>query len=161
MQLSNSQKNALRTAILAEAALSALVQARNDPAIANYCNADANPVQKVWKDSMSSSALFDATSLNDYIGRSAAERQAYDLLMSVGTVDPTRASIRNGVVNIFSGPTNSGSRGTILTAMTRNASWLEQKLGGTPQTADTVTAWKAVAYGPISVSEISDLLNGA
>lgn len=158
--LTNGQKNTLRTAIQTEPALAAAYAIRDDQTIAAYCNATASPVQKVWRTTYSADDLFQATALTEYIARSAAERQAYDLLVAIGTMDPTKGKLRSGIVDIFSGSTNSTSRAAILNDMTRNATWCEQKLGGTNATTDVVTAWRSNWTGTLSPFEISTLLNG-
>lgn len=155
--LTTAQQNTLRTAILAEPALAQAVAIRNDPAIADYCNTAT--AQKAWKTSYGAMDLFNATDINVYIARSVAERQAFDLLIQVGTVDPSTTSIRTGVVNIFSGAGGSTQRAAILNDMTRFATWAEQKLGGTNATTDTVTAWKLNYSGSITVSHVSSILN--
>lgn len=157
--LTSSQESTLRAAILAEPALAQAVAIRNDSAIAEYCNAAAVPTQKAWKTSYPSIDLFAATDINVYIARSVAERQAFDLLVNRGTVDPTVASLRSGIVNIFSGAGGAAQRAAILTDMTRSATWAEQKFGGTNQTTDTVTAWKLNFSGPITAGHVSAILN--
>jgi hypothetical protein len=158
-EMNNQQKNTLRAAILSEPALAANVLIRDDTAIANYCNAIASPVQKVWKTTYTGLELFEAVNISDYIGRSVAERQAFDLMESVGVMDPSRAKVRSAIADIFSGATNSGSRSVILNDMTRNATWAEQKLGGTEVGTSGVTAWRLNWDGILTASEISALLN--
>lgn len=162
MPMTNGQKNTLRTAILAEPALATAVSIRDDMAIANYCNAAATPTQKAWKEIYSAADLFSATVLTEYIARSAAERQGYDLLISMAGnmgIDPSRAKIRNAIADIFSGASNSTSRAAILNNMTQDATWAEVKIGGTNATTDTVTAWRRNWTGILTVSDISALLN--
>lgn len=157
--LTNGQKSTLKAAILAEPALAESVSNRIDSAIATYCNAAANPVQKAWRESMSAKEVFDATALTEYIARSAAERQGYDLLLTMSPVDASKAKVRAAVVDIFSGASNSTSRGAILNAMTESATWCEVKLGGTNATTDTVIAWRRNWTGVLTPDDISNLLN--
>lgn len=157
--LTVQQKSTLRTAIFAEPALAAALAVRDDQTIAAYCNAGASPTQKAWRKAVPAKDMFDATVVVEYIARSAAERQGYDLLMTMAPVDASRAKIRNAVADIFSGATNSTSRVAVLTAMTENASWCEVKLGGANATTDTVTAWKRNWTGDVQPAQISDLLN--
>lgn len=159
-EMTKSQKATLRAAILAEPALADELAVRDDAAITAYCNAPALPAQKVWKDKYTSRELFEATALTDYIARSAAERQAFDLLISVGVVSPEKNKIRAAVADIFSGATNNGSRAAILTDMTRDATWTEKLLGGSDATTSAITAWKANWLGTLSPYEVSTLLNG-
>lgn len=156
-QLTPAQETTLRAAILAEPALAAPLSIRNDPAIADYCNAATT--QLAWRTVYSSDDLFQSTVLVEYIARSAAERQAYDLLVSIGMMDPSRARLRNAIADIFSGSTNSTSRGLILNDMTRFATWAERLFGGTNATTDTVTAWRLNWSGTISPSTVSSILN--
>ena len=155
--LTPAQETTLRTAILAEPALAQAVAIRNDPAIADYCNTATT--QKAWKTSYSDNDLFDVTDINVYIARSVPERQAYDLLITIGDIDPSKASIRSGIVNIFSGAGGAAQRAAILNDMTRFATWAEQKLGGVNATTDTVTAWRLNYSGPITASHVSTILN--
>lgn len=158
-EMNTQQKNTLRAAILAEPALAAALAVRDDNTIANYCNAAASPVQKVWTTSYTGKELFEATLLTEYTVRTAGERQALDLMISMGTVDPSKAKIRAAIADIFSGATNSTSRAAILTDMTRNATWAEQKLGGSDVATSGVTAWKLNWGGAVTPFEISTLLN--
>ena len=159
--LSTQQKNTLKAAILAEPALAQAVSIRNDSAIADFCNSAATPTQKAWKTTYTATDLFSATDLNVYIARSVAERQAYDLLITIGAVDPSSVSIRSGIANIFSGAAAAvvTQRAAILNDMTRSATWAEKVLGGTNATTDTVTAWRLNFSGAITPMHISELLN--
>ena len=157
--LTPAQKVTLKAAILAEAPLAAAVAIRDDTAISVYCNTAANPAQKAWREAVPARDIFDATVLTEYIARSAAERQGYDLMLSMQTVDASRARIRSAVVDIFSGATNSTSRALVLNAMTENATWCEQKLGGTNATTDGISAWRRNWTGVLRPDEISNLLN--
>lgn len=158
-EMNNQQKNTLRAAILAEPALAASVAVRDDVTIANYCNAKASPVQKVWKTSYSGQEMFEAAAMTDYIARSAPERQAFDLMVAVGSMDPSKVKIRSAIADIFSGASNNGSRAAILNDMTRDATWAEQKLGGADVSTSGVVAWKLSWDGLLTAFEISALLN--
>lgn len=157
--LTKNQANTLRAAILAEPALAAAVAIRDDNAIAVFCNAAASPAQKAWREAVPARDVFDATVLTEYIARSAAERQGYDLLLTMAPVDASRAKVRAAIVDIFSGAQNSTSRAAILSGMTENATWCEKVVGGTNATTDGVTAWKRNWAGTLSVNQISELLN--
>jgi hypothetical protein len=164
-ELTNAQKANLKTAILAEAPLASAVAARRDADIAAYCNAPVVPAQIGWKVANTPRDIFEATNLNEYIARSVAERNAYDLILRIAgesdgvAIDATRGAIRSAIVNIFSGATNSNSRAAILTAMTEPVTWCQSKLGGPSATTDTVTAVRRSWAGTLSVNQVSDLLN--
>lgn len=160
--LTQAQKSAIKTAILTEPALAEAVAIRDDNTITAYCNTARSPTQKIWKPVYTADDLFQATDINIYIARSVAERQAYDLLVTMDNLDPTRSSIRSGIVNIFSGTAQLvvAQRATILNDMTRPASWVEFKLGGVNATTDTVSAWVANWTGELSAFDVSSLLNG-
>lgn len=160
--LTDGQKATIKTAILTEPALAEAVAIRDDNTITAYCNAIRSPNQKIWKPVYTADDLFQATDINIYIARSVAERQAYDLLVTMDNLDPTRSSIRSGIVNIFSGIGTApvAQRAAILNDMTRPATWVEFKLGGVNSTTDTVTAWIANWTGTLSAFDVSSLLNG-
>lgn len=110
-EMTKAQKTTLRAAILAEPALADELAVRDDAAITAYCNATATPAQKVWKDTYTSREMFEAAALTDYIARSAAERQAFDLLMAVGMVDPSKNKIRAAAAD------DIGANSLLLAAM--------------------------------------------
>jgi hypothetical protein len=159
MSLTREQRATLKAAILAEPALAEPLSTRNDQAIAEFCNTPTT--QRVWKSSYTDNDLFGATDINVYIARSIPERQAYDLLITMGEIDPRIPTIRSGIVNIFSGTGQlpRDQRATILNDMTRFATWAEQMFGGTNATTDVVTAWIAKWQGTLSTNDVSDLLN--
>lgn len=164
--LTRAQRNTLRAAILAEPALQAfLVSPRQDDPITDYCNAPVTPAQLAWKPRNTAEEIFAAVNLNEYIARSAPERQAFDLLLQMAgaegaAVNATRASTRSAIVNIFSGATNSTSRAAVLTAMTEPLTWCQSKLGGNSATTDTVTAVRRNWAGTLVPIEVSRILNG-
>ena len=160
--LTEAQRATIKTAILTEPALAEAVAIRDDNTITAYCNAARSPTQKIWKSAYTADDLFQATDINIYIARSVAERQAYDLLITMDNLDPTRSSIRSGIVNIFSGTAQAvvNQRAAILNNMTRSASWAEYQLGGVNSTTDSVTAWVANWTGELSAFDVSSLLNG-
>lgn len=160
--LTEAQKATIKTAILTEPALAEAVAIRDDNTITAYCNAARSPAQKIWKSAYTADDLFQVTDINIYIARSVAERQAYDLLITMDNLDPTRSSIRSGIVNIFSGTAQLvvAQRAAILNDMTRSASWAEYQLGGVNSTTDSVTAWVANWTGELSAFDVSSLLNG-
>jgi len=160
--LTDGQKATIKTAILTEPALAEAVALRDDNTITAYCNATRSPNQKIWKPVYTADDLFQATDINIYIARSVAERQAYDLLVTMDNLDPTRSSIRSGIVNIFSGAAQLvvAQREAILNDMARSASWTEYILGGVNQTTGSVTAWVANWTGELSAFDVSSLLNG-
>jgi hypothetical protein len=159
MSLTTQQRATLKAAILAEPALAEPLSIRNDQVISEYCNAPT--AQRAWRSSYTDNDLFSATDINLYIARSVAERQAYDLLITIGEFDPRIATIRSGIVNIFSGTAQNirDQRATVLNSMTRMATWAEQLFGGTNATTDTVAAWLLNWEGTLSPNDISGLLN--
>lgn len=158
MALTNSQNNTLKADILANSAVAAYVASGQDNAIKDWYNTDSTTL--AWKNAFSADDLFDNTQLTEYIARSNAERQAYDMLLSRGRFNPEKASIRRGINDIFSGPTNSTSRGAILTAMTEFATRAEVLFGGNNATTDTVTALKRNWSGKLTDSDIARALRG-
>lgn len=158
MALTKTKLAILKADILVNPAVAAYVTSGQDNAIKDWYNADSTTL--AWKTSFSADDLFDNTLVTEYIARSGAERQAYDMLLSRGAFNPEKVSIRRGISDIFSGISNSTSRGTILTAMTEFATRAEVLFGGNSATTDTVTALKRNWSGKLTDSDIAVALRG-
>lgn len=154
--LSNAQLTALKNNILANPNVSAWVAGGVDNSVKDWYN--QNTVTMAWKSSFSSDDLLDAVKFPEYLARSNAERQAFDLLVTKGSFNPEKASYRKAIADIFSGATNSTSRVAILTAMTEPATNAEVLFGGNNVTTDTVTALKRNWTGKITDSDVAKAL---
>lgn len=156
-----AQLQTLRVAVLADPAGAAAIAAGDTFAMQAFLNAKASPTVKAWRTTYSGDALYEAHKPVEYIARSAAERAAFDLMVA-RTVAPTKAAIRKGVEDIFSGGANSTSRAAILNDMLESATRAEVFIGGpTNVTAtDAISGLKRDWTGLVSVDEARAIVQG-
>lgn len=106
-----AQQTILRTAVQADVAMLACVQANDDPCVADWFNLNSTFI--VWRTSVtqseyqnvtsSSGTNFDWASAGGFIARSQAERDAWRTLFAQGVVDPSKTNVRSAFDDIFSG----------------------------------------------------------
>ena len=152
----------LRTAAQADPTAAAIIAAGNTFDMQAWLNAKASPVVKAWRTTYSGDALYEAHKPVEYIARSAAERSAFDLMVA-RTVTPTKAAIRKGVEDIFSGGANSTSRSAILSDMLENATRAESIIGGTTSitATDAISGLNRDWTGLVSTDEARFVVQGA
>lgn len=161
MALTTQQLTTLRTAALADPTAAAIITAGNTFEMQNWLNGKAVPAVKAWKTRYSGDDLYNAHKPVEYIARSAAERSAFDLMIA-RTVDPSRAAIRKGIEDIFSGVSNSTSRSAILNDMQENATRAENAIGGAIQTTttDSIAGLNRDFVGLVSTDEARTVVQG-
>lgn len=164
--LRNSHRQSLRSAILSDQAIAALVEANDDQAIADYMNQPADPAVSAWRENFAPADLFEATKLTDYIARNNGERAGYDLLMSRESIDATRKAVRDAILEIFAGTSNNSSKAAIVAAMQEAATRAQVAIGGTSRTVGpdaqgfSATALVRRFSGQLSAADVSILLRG-
>jgi hypothetical protein len=136
-ELTSSVQQALRNAIAADPVLAAVpntLDGGNE--IAGVLNQPAVPDYFVWRTSVPSAEIYGATtpapdntawSWTAFIGRSQGERDAWREMLSGGTLDPSLASVRAGIADIFSGTSGTAQR-THLTVLGRRRSTRAEKI---------------------------------
>lgn len=156
--LTAAQYLTLKTDILSPAnaaALGAFITAIDDQSIANFYNQMSVPDFWVWRTSVAQSEYtgevsVDGTSWSwtSYIGRSQGERDGWrELFTETGTalggsrsVNPSRANVRQGVADIFSGAGGAAQRTHLLAISRRKSSRVETLFAtGTGSTASPAT----------------------
>lgn len=149
----------LKNDILADPALAALPN--NDDgnfAIAAAYNLQASPNFTVWKTSVDTAAAKDAVNWTEFIGRSQGERDAFQFMLSNHVINPSRANVRQGIQDIFSGASGVNSR-TALLALSKRFATRAEKLFSTGTGSDaspaTLTFEGTLAYSDISAARNS------
>lgn len=153
-ELSRSQRNTLRTAIANEPAVSAAYAARDDTAIADWCNAAS--ATDAWMYAADARTLFEAGDITKYDALSAGKRAAWDRMERNAPLNFGRAKMRSAVVDIW----GSSDSVAVLTALREKATNCQAKIGGTSRTTNTVTGLDRSWPGLLSRDDISTLLNG-
>jgi len=153
--LTPAQLTALKNDIAADGTLGQLAHTPDNAfAIAVAYNANASPDFWVWRSRVPESEVYSTTtedattwSWSAYIARSQGERDGWTRMFSVGgAIDASKANVRQGIADIFSGNTNSApaQRTHLLTLARRRATRAEKLFAaGTGTTASPATmAWE-------------------
>lgn len=146
MSLTQAQKTTLKADIVAssEPVCVALEASPNNSdlsfAVAALYNLIANPSFVVWRTNVSVSDCKKATVWTEFIGRSQGERDAWQFMLSNGTINAADTNIRQGIQDIFSGPSGTGTRAALVAISKRNATRAEKLFStGTGDTANPAT----------------------
>lgn len=141
MALTNAQLLTLKTNIAADPAF-ASVPHNSDGAfeVAMAYNLPASPAFVVWKTDVPTSECKTAMVWTEYIGRSVGERDAWQFMLANGTINAADANIRQGILDIFSGPGGAGSRAALVEIAKRQATRAEKLFAsGTGSSASPAT----------------------
>ena len=125
--LTTAQQAILKAAILADPELDAFPQ-NGDGAwdIAIALNLPADPAFVVWRSDVPTKDCKKAMNWVEYIGRSVGERDAWQFMLSNGTINPSDINVRQGIADIFSGPQAAATRAALLAIATRTATRAEK-----------------------------------
>lgn len=118
-------------------------------AIADYYNMDSSPAFIVWKTFVSTSDCKTATVWTEYIGRSQGERDAWQFMLSNGHIDASDSNIRQGIQDIFSGPSGATTRTNLVAIAKRTANRIEELLAtgtGSDASPGTMTHEGQITY---------------
>lgn len=152
--MTSAQLTTLKADILADPVLAA--KPMNDDghfAIAAAYNLTASPAWRVWKTSVSTADCKDAVNWTEFIGRSVGERAAFEFLLSNGHINPSRANVRQGIADMFSGAGGTITRNALLALSKRDATRAE-KLFSSGTGSDAVPA-TTTFEGNLSYSDVS------
>src|SRR3972149_1995219 len=125
--LTQSQLLVLKNDILADPILSAYPNNSDGAfAIALAYNLGAVPDFIVWKTNVTTADCKKAMAWTEFIGRSAGEREAWQFMLSNGFINAADVNVRQGIVDIFSGPSGLGSRTNLVAIAKRKATRAEK-----------------------------------
>src|SRR5688572_12266391 len=129
MPLTSAQLAVLKADIAADPALNALPNNSDGAfAIAAIYNQPAAPVFRVWKTNVPTKDCKIAMVWTEFIGRSVGERDAWQFMLSNGTINPADANVRQGIADIFSGLSGAATRANLLAISKRDATRIEKLL---------------------------------
>ena len=161
MALTQAQKNALAADIVVNRAS---IAEGDTAGAADFYNAVASPDYWVWKDRLTEHDIVEQTSPDGtvwswtaYIARSQGERDAW-VRMFNGTfsINPSIPQVRNGIADIFSGPSGAAQRAHLLGMGRRKATRIE-KLFSTGNGA-SATPSNMGYVGPITPFEFNGIV---
>jgi len=94
--------------------------------IAAAYNLAAIPAFVVWKTDVPTSLCKQAMLWTEYIARSAGERDAWQFMLSNGTINAADVNVRQGIADVFSGPGGATTRANLTAIAKRNATRAEK-----------------------------------
>lgn len=126
-------------------------------AIANAYNLLAAPAYTVWKSTLDVPSILDVLEYPAFIARSVGERDAFRVMLLIGFINPSRPNIRQGLNDIFSGPSGASQRASLLAIAKRFAARAE-KLFATGTGSDALPATMGFE-GNLSFADVSQARN--
>jgi hypothetical protein len=140
---------ALKAAIQTEPAVASFLAAGDDGSVAAYYN-EAHATERAWRGNVQRAELFAAMKIADFDTLTAGKRDAWKLMLDMGSCDFRTAKVRKGVTDIW----GAAEAANILPDCTRAATRAEALLGGTSKTESGVTALNLNNEGALSGSEV-------
>lgn len=132
----------------------------DNAALAILYNQVAFPAFIVWKTTVPTRDIKDSMNWTEYISRSAAERGAFEMMISDGSINPSRPNVRQGVADIFSGvgAAPTALRAAILALSKRSATRAEKLFAvgtGSDASPATMTFEGFLTYQDVSQARSS------
>lgn len=156
--LTSSQAAALKADILADPVLNAYSNNSDGAfAIAAAYNLVATPTFTVWKTDVPTKDAKKAMVWTEYIARSAGERDAWQFMLSNGTINPADVNVRQGIQDIFSGAQGAQTR-TNLTTIAKRSATRAEKLFATGTGTDVSPATMSFE-GSLSYQDVEQARN--
>jgi hypothetical protein len=162
MALTQAQSQQLKADITADPTLSAFPNnSDGNFSVAAAYNLPANPAWYVWRTQVPTKDAKKATTWTEFIGRSQGERDAWQFMLSNGIIDASDPNVRQGILDIFSGPSGANTRAA-LTEMAKILATRVQKLFSTgtgSQAAPATMAANISEFYQISYQEVEAARN--
>lgn len=165
MALTDAQLVTLKAAILAAPELTVPLAAGDDYTVAQWCNTPSTVI--VWRTLVTEAEYTDDVSAEattwswtTYISRSAAERDGWARMFQNGDVNPSKANVRAGFADIFSGTGAAAvaQRNHLLAMSKRPALKCESILASG---AGTNASPSLLSFeGTIELTEVAHILRG-
>jgi hypothetical protein len=151
MPLTTAQLTTLKTDILANAGEFGSIPNTSDGAftIAAAYNALASPTFIVWRTDIPTKDVKKSIVWTEYIGRSSGEQNAFTFMLSNGTINGGDPNIRQGIQDIFSGPSGATTRANLVALAKRSATRAEKLFAtgtGSDASPGTLTFEGSLSY---------------
>lgn len=158
------QLSTLKSAIIADPVAGPIRLAGDTYSLMAWCNGPSTT--SAWRVDVEGDEIYNVHKPVEYIARSAAERQAFDLMVCGGRLHNfTVSAKRKAVSDIFSGTTNNSSRTLIFAVAQEFASNAQLVLGGSnvsvggdANMSETVTAFKRNWAGQVTQDDANRLV---
>lgn len=150
MALTTEQNTTLKAAILADSVLNAFPNTPDGAfAIADALNLTNVPDFIVWRTDIPTKDVKKVVVWTEYVGRSVGEQGAFSLMISNGIIDASQTNVRQGIQDIFSGPSGANTRSALTAISKRKARRIEKILAtgtGTDASPATMTYEGTISY---------------
>lgn len=160
MALTTAQKQTLKAAILADAAIAQTFIDGDLSGTADYLNAAASPAFWIWKNSVSRVEImqngFDWVRVDNL---SVGKARIWEWLFEdTGSINPSKANVRAGIAECWKGTAaDLAVQAAVLAHCKRSASRFEKVFAaGTGSEADPAIA---AVFGPLSYTELIGLID--
>lgn len=129
MPFTAAQYLLIKNAINADPVLAAIPNTFDGAyAMAIELNKVAVPNFIVWRSDVPTKDVKKAVVWTEYIGRSPGEQGAFSMMISNGILDASQINVRQGIADIFSGPSGASSRAALIAIAKRPARLAEKIL---------------------------------
>lgn len=154
MNLTRTQKDTLKAAVLAEPTMATPVAQANDQAVADWLNAAVSYV--AWKTRLTEAEMHAAYVWTELDNLAQAKFNQLTLLLKPGWINPSLANVRQGILDIFATAALAATRAALIALAKRTVTRAEQLLAtGTGTTGNPGTMG---AEGTIAEVEAGDIL---
>ena len=155
MALTAAQQQTLKAFIDGDPVLSTFPNTADGAfAVAALLNKAAVPDFFVWRTNVPTADGKKAMVWTEFIARSAGEREAWQFMLSNGTFNAADANVRQGILDIFSGPSGAQTRANLLAIATRLGTVAEKLFAtGTGSQASPATM---TCEGALSFQDVWD-----
>ena len=157
--LTSAQLSILKADILADPALASQPNTSDGAfAIAAAYNLLVAPAFLVWRTNIPTMTAKSAMVWTEFIARSAGERDAWQFMLSNGIINAADPNVRQGIQDIFSGPSGAGSRANLIAIAKRNATRAEKLFAsgtGSDASPGTMTFEGTLSYQDVQLARMS------
>lgn len=154
-EMTNQQRNTLRTAIFGTPAAAALLAAGDVPGLQAWCNAAT--ATKRWLSEAEIKTIAEAPSYTTYDSLTQGKRDSW-LMFLRDVRDFGKAKVRAWVVDVWGNATGGSNAEAVLNAGTALATNAQVAIGGTPKATGTVTALDATFEEEVSILDAAKLI---
>ena len=157
--LTTTQLTTLKNDILGDPVLNAFPNTPDGNfEIAKAYNLPASPAFRVWRTDVPTKEVKLGVVWTEYIGRSQGERDAFEFMLSNGTINAADANIRQGIQDIFSGPSGASTRANLVAIAKRDARRAEKLFAtgtGTDASPGTMTFEGSLSFQDVEAARNS------
>lgn len=154
--LTPAQLNTLRTGVCANGTARPLMQAGNVPGLLAWENTATATL--AWNPYTTRQMYDEAPSYTTYDALAAGKRDSWERFLAADTRNPTKAKVRNWVVDVWGNATGGSNSESILLAATFAATNAQVILGGTVKTTGTVSATDLNFVGQVTELDTKKLI---